>query len=277
MKLGFHSATTMTSPLETDIAVSAQAGFSGLEVWVGKIDDYLSTHSLAELKALFTNQKVDPMVLNSIEFIGFRGTDYPIIQARTRHFCEIAQTIGCPAVAVVPGPIPSHETSWQEIEDEYVGVLRNLGTIAQSFGIKLAFEPLGFGWCTVRTPRGAWEIVQRVDMDNIGIVIDAAHFYSGGGLMDEIEAIPVERIFAFHLDDLEDLPKEAVTDAARLMPGEGIVPLEAIIKRLKQINYDGSCSIELFRPEYWQIDPLVVAKRAKNAAVQLLAPHFNLS
>lgn len=277
MKLGFHSATTMTSTLETDIAVCAQAGFSGLEVWVRKIDEYLASHSLVELKALFSSHKVDPMVLNSIEFIGFRGSEYPQIQARTRQLCEIAREIGCSTVALVPGPIPSYATTWQEIVHEYARVLQDLGLIAQSFDIKLAFEPLGFGWCTVRTPRGAWEIVQKSGMDNVGVVIDAAHFYGGGGLLSEIDDIPVERIFAFHLDDLENLPKEAITDAARLMPGEGIVPLGAIINCLENAGYDGYCSIELFRPEYWQQDPLTVAKRAKTAAVQLLDSHFKLS
>ncbi len=38
MKLAFHSATTMTSDLETDIAISAQAGFKALEVWAKKVD-----------------------------------------------------------------------------------------------------------------------------------------------------------------------------------------------------------------------------------------------
>ena len=44
MLLGFHGATTMTSDLETDIAVSKQAGYRALELWAAKIDSYLSGH-----------------------------------------------------------------------------------------------------------------------------------------------------------------------------------------------------------------------------------------
>jgi hypothetical protein len=38
MKLGFHGATTMTSDLQTDVAVSAQAGFKALELWASQGD-----------------------------------------------------------------------------------------------------------------------------------------------------------------------------------------------------------------------------------------------
>ena len=38
----------------------------------------------------------------------------------------------------------------------------------------------------------------------------SAHFYNGGGLLSEIEALDPARIYAFHLNDLEDLPKEAL-------------------------------------------------------------------
>ncbi len=47
MKLAFHGATTMTSDLETDIAITARAGFKALEIWATKMDRYLAV-SLAD-------------------------------------------------------------------------------------------------------------------------------------------------------------------------------------------------------------------------------------
>lgn len=276
MKLAFHGATTMTSPLEKDIEASAQAGFSGLEVWAAKADQYLVNHSMEELIALFHTSQISPVALDAIVFIGFRGKEYPEIQKQCEEMSTLAQAIGCPTIAVVPSPIPHHEIAWSEIVQEYVAVLRDLGEIARPFGVKLAFEALGFGWASVRTPRGSWEIVQKVDLDNVGLVLDAAHFYAGGGLLDELDAIDPDKIFAFHLDDVEDLPKEAITDGSRILPGEGVIPLDAFCAKLKAIGYNGHCSIELFRPEYWGQDPLDVARRAKAAAVKILSPHFSL-
>jgi 2-keto-myo-inositol isomerase len=277
MILSFHGATTMTSNLETDISISAHAGFKALELWAEKIDHYLTTRSLADLHAVCSSHGVMPLALNSIEFIAFRGDTYAQIQARLHELCKVAQAIGCPTVIVVPSPLPDRNLSWSDVQAEYVKVLRDLSGIADLYGIKLSFEFLGFGWCSVRTPRATYKIIQEVDRDNVGMTIDAAHFYGGGGLMSELDELDPKRIFAFHLDDLEDTPKEAIRDATRLLPGMGIIPLNEICLRLKKIGYDGPCSIELFRPEYWDWDPQELAIKARQAALQVLSPHFRIA
>jgi 2-keto-myo-inositol isomerase len=276
MILAFHGATTMTSDLETDVAVSAKAGFKALEVWAVKMDRYLATHSLADLKTLFADQQVSPLALNSIEFIAFRGEEYAGIQKRLHELGRIAQAIGCPTVVVVPSPLPDRNMAWADIVAEYVSVLRDLSSIASIYGVRLSFEFLGFGWCSVRTPRAACEIIEKTQRDNVGLTLDAAHFYGGGGLMSELDRLDPRRIFAFHLDDLEDTPKEAISDSTRLLPGLGVVPLDEICARLKGIGYEGSCAIELFRPEYWEWDAQELAIKARQAALNLLAPYFDI-
>jgi 2-keto-myo-inositol isomerase len=274
MILAFHGATTKTSPLETDVAITAKAGYKALELWAEKIDVYLQTHSLADLKALFVTHRVLPLTINSIEFIAFRGGDFPKIEGRLHDLGQIAAAIGCGTVVVVASPLPDRSLSWAQVKDEYARVLRSLSRIAQEYNIRLSFEFLGFGWCSVRTPRAAAEILGAVDCENIGLTLDAAHFYNGGGLLSEIERLDPHRIFAFHLNDLEDMPKESITDAARIFPGEGVIPLDEICSRLKQIQYDGPTSIELFRPEYWSWEPLQVAVKARQAALRVLSPYF---
>lgn len=276
MILAFHGATTMKSDLETDVAVAASAGFKALEVWAAKLDRYLVAHSLTDLKALFVDQGVMPLTINSIEFIAFRGKEYAQVQARLHELGRIARAIGCPTVVVVPSPLPDRNIPWTEVMAEYARVLDDLCGIASGYGIRLSFEFLGFGWCSVRTPRAAFEIIQNVPHDNLGLTFDAAHFFCGGGLMTEIDQLDPGRIFAFHLDDLEDTPREAITDGTRLLPGLGVVPLDEICARLNRIGYDGPCSIELFRPEYWDWDPLELAHQAREAACKVLSPHFHI-
>jgi 2-keto-myo-inositol isomerase len=276
MRLAFHSATTMTSDIETDVAVAAHAGFKSLEIWASKLDTYFKTHSLSDLRGLFHGHAVEPLAINSIEFIAFQGGEYGKIQSRLHQLGKIAQYIGCPIVVVVPSPLPGREITWADVTAEYVRVLRDLGGIASTYGISLAFEPLGFGWCSVRTPRAAMEIIKAAGCDNIGLTLDAAHFYTGGGLMHELEMLDPNRILTFHLDDLEDAPREAISDALRILPGQGVVPLDDICLRLKNIGYSGPCSIELFRPEYWEWDPGQVAVAAHQAATKILSPYFSL-
>jgi len=266
----------MTSDLETDVTVTSRAGFKALELWAKKVDRFLETRAPEDLKALFARNGIQPQAINSIEFIGFRGKEFPLIQDRLHELCSIALVIGCPTIVVVPSPAPDRNLSWGETQAEYVRVLRDLGDTARPYGVRLGFEFLGFGWCSVRTPRAAFEIIKEVDRDNVGLVLDAAHFYAGGGLMSEIEQLDAGRLFSFHLDDLEDAPKEAASDATRLLPGKGVIPLNDICERLHRIGYNGPCSIELFRPEYWEWDPGILALEAHKAACEVLAPYFEL-
>ena len=277
MLVGFHGATTMTSNLETDIAVSQQAGYHGLELVWEKVNTYLQTHSPADLKALLEKNGIAPLSINALVFVGFRGDEYPDVQKRCAEMCAIASAINCPMLVTVPSPtLDRWQLPWSDVVAEYVNVLRDLAGIAAPFGTKLSFEFLGFGWCTVRTPRGAWEIVKEVDRPNVGMTVDCAHLYAGGGLMEELDVLDPSKIFAFHLDDLEDTPKEAITDYTRLFPGLGVVPLDEICARMKRIGYDGACSIELFQPEYWKWDPLKVAHEARSSAFKVLSPHFKV-
>jgi 2-keto-myo-inositol isomerase len=240
------------------------------------MDRYLATHSVADLKALFVDHGVLPLVLNSIEFIAFRGSEYARVQTRLHGLGKVAMAIGCPTIMVVPSPLPERNFTWADTLAEYVSVLRDMSDIARMYQIRLSFEFLGFGWCSVRTPRAAYEIVKTVDRENVGLTIDAAHLFGGGGLLSELDQLDPRRIFAFHLDDLEDTPKEAIRDSTRVLPGLGVVPLDEICKRLRRIGYDGPCSVELFRPEYWDWDPLELAIKARQAAIKVLSPHFQI-
>jgi 2-keto-myo-inositol isomerase len=285
MKLAYHGATHMPSDLVTDVLASERAGFQALEVWAAKVDRYLEEHSPRELARLFADHGLEIVSINSIEFIGFRGEQYSQIRARCRALANLAETIGCGTLVVVPSPTPRDEGSqvlslglpWETVVAEYVTVLRDLSAIAEPHGVRLAFEFLAFGWCSVRTPRGAAEIVRQADRPNVGVNVDACHFYGGGGEMDEISALDPARIYTFHLNDMEDVPKEAITDARRLLPGEGVIPLSEICRRMHGIGYDGVCAVELFRPEYWARDPFELAAQARSAALKVLSPYFQVS
>jgi 2-keto-myo-inositol isomerase len=59
-------------------------------------------------------------------------------------------------------------------------------------------------------------------------------------------------------------------DALRVYPGRGVIPLDRIRGSLKDIGYKGGFSVEIFRPEYWRRNPLMVARQAKTAALAAL-------
>ena len=270
MKIALNGATTMHADLETDIKVANKAGFELIEIWASKLRDYLVRNTPETLLALLKEKNLDPYSINSIEHVTFRtNEDYEGIKKECEELSEIAGKIGCPYVVIIPGKMPKGENK-EEIVVESVRVLRELGEIAERHDVSLAFEFLGQTDCSVQTLDFCKEIVEKVSRDNIGLVIDTFHFYSGNSSFEAIETLDPEKLFIFHINDAENLPKEELTDANRLYPGEGILPLREIKERFDQIGYDRMVSIEIFRPEYWEQDPFEVAEKARAATISVL-------
>jgi 2-keto-myo-inositol isomerase len=276
MLLAINGATTMKATLPQDIAAASAAGFKGLEIWAAKMDAYLETGSIEGLKALFDQAGLQPASINSIEFITFRPPDeYESIRARCQELSELAHLLDCDEIVVVPSPTPE-SVAWKEIRDESVRVLRELAQVAAPYGVQLAFEFLGFSWCSVRTLGQCWEIVQETDRSNVGLVIDTCHFYAGGSELPTIDEVDPHKIHIFHINDVEERPLDTIEDAHRLLPGEGVIPLDDILTRLKQIGFDGLCSIELFRPEYWERDAGELAAAAREATLEIVSAYFEV-
>jgi 2-keto-myo-inositol isomerase len=271
MKLSLNGATTMKADLATDIRAAAEAGFDYLEIWKSKLYDFFYQDADGDLQNLFREKQIKPLSINSIEHVTFRDVEsYAAIKQDCETLSMMAAEIKCPYLVVVPGNLPQREVNLDEIIDESVSVLAELSGIAARHNVGLAFEFLGQSDCSVQTLDVADEIVRRVDRENVGLVIDSFHFYTGGSTIDMIDALDPSRLFIFHIDDAENLPRDQLKDAHRLLPGLGILPLREIIAALKRIGYGANASVEIFRPEYWERDPFELAREAKSAVERVL-------
>ena len=270
MKIALNGATTMRADLETDIKAASAAGYELIEIWAAKMRRFLETKTVADLKKLLEDANLQPYSINSIEHITFRTPeDYQKIKNECEEYCRIAGEINCPYVVVVPGKLPDG-ASEREIVDESVRVLNELADIAEKYNVGLAFEFLGQADCSVQTLDLNSKIVNEVGRENVGNVIDTFHFYAGNSSFEAIDNLKPEKLFIFHINDAEDLPKSDLTDAHRLYPGRGILPIREIKKHFDKIGYDRMVSIEIFRPEYWDRDPFEVARDAKAATEKVL-------
>jgi 2-keto-myo-inositol isomerase len=270
MKLALNGATTMKADLATDIRAAGEAGFDYLEIWAAKLREFLKSHTTAELKDLFEKHGVAPYSINSIERATFRREDdHALLVAECEELCRIASEIGCPYIVVVPGRTPERVSQDEVIKESTRGLIE-LGRVAEGYGVGLAFEFLGQSDCSVQTLEIASAIVERVKLENVGLVIDSFHFYAGGSEIESIDALSADRLFIFHINDAEDLPREQLEDRHRLLPGLGILPLKEIVAALDRIGYQGVASVEIFRPEYWERDPVELAREAHAAAARVL-------
>jgi len=271
MLLGLNGATTMKADLETDIRVTAEAGYGFLEIWAAKLSDYLQRKSIAELKQTLSASGVHPLSINALENITFQSPDrFEQIKRECAVLCERAGALGCRFVVAVPSQLPPAGATREEARRESIDKLKILLGIAKPHGVGVAFEFLGEPGCSVQDLALCNEIVAEVNDPYLGLVLDAFHFYSGASTLDSISKVDPDKLFVVHMNDSEGLPLETLRDEHRLLPGEGVIPLTEILSRIKTIGYEGVYSIELFRPEYWDWDPYQLALQSKKSMETIL-------
>ena len=76
----------------------------------------------------------------------------------------------------------------------------------------------------------------------------------------------------FHMNDYPATPpREAITDAQRVYPGDGVAPLAPMLRDLFATGFDGTLSLELFNRTYWEQDALSVARTGLEKMKQAVA------
>lgn len=101
----------------------------------------------------------------------------------------------------------------------------------------------------IRSLSETWAIVEAAGRANGGVTIDALHFFRSGSTLEQLAAIPGERIHTVQLSDAPrhlsgDLWTELMT--ARLLPGEGALDIIGLIRTLDAIGSTAPIGIEVF-------------------------------
>lgn len=260
LKLGYNEATCKeNSTVERDLELCEKYGYDYIELRLDMLKEYFKTHTMDDLKAFFASRHLKPFAFNSIENINFcTPEEWEKLTELFIFGCQTAQEIGNPYLIVVPTMTDAICTkNEQEVFEDSVAVLNKLADIAEPYGVKLSFEPIGDRrWCC-NSVRQALEIVQAVNRDSVGLTVDCINVYLHDKCadVDYIRKIPKDKLFVFHINDCEDLPLGILDHCHRIMPGMGTIPVQEIADAVKAVGYDGPACLELFRPEYWEMDP----------------------
>jgi len=95
-------------------------------------------------------------------------------------------------------------------------------------------------------------------------LLDCYHFYSGLSKLEDLDQIKPGEIGHVHFQDVPDMPRELFYATTRLIPGDGVSPLNTILRKLADKGYAGPLSVELFMPKFTQGDPYEVAREIKH-------------
>ena len=136
--------------------------------------------------------------------------------------------------------------------------------------MRIMYEPMA--WSSVdNTLPLAWQRLQRLDLPNVGLVVDLFHICALGGDASHLEDIPASRIYEVQLCDMAERPpqnNQALSDYARhqrLLPGDGIIDVDSFVSRLQRAGYAGPVGIEVFNDQLKAQPAAESARRAWQA------------
>jgi 2-keto-myo-inositol isomerase len=221
VQIALNGSTLGPCNLDEELDAAAEAGFRLVELRAPKLE------GVTDLGRRLAARGLRAMSVNSLEGAGERDLREP-----ARQQAAWAAAGGAPYVICVPG----------RRRDGLEEAVASLAELCRQEGAELAFEFMGFAWSAVRTLSGALAVHPGP------VVIDTFHWSLGGSSLEELRACDPSRIALVHVNDAPSQDLAGLTDEDRVLPGEGVLPLDGFYRALLGTGYDGVLSLELFSP-----------------------------
>jgi sugar phosphate isomerase/epimerase len=242
--LAVHGACLRGSDLLADIEIARRAGFSGIELWVGKLEEFLRTEpDIAVLYEALSGMAV-PMidVLMPIERSdqGFRAE----LAARCERLSAAAAGVSAPAIQVVAlDEFESGDSAAARVR-QVVGSLIELVELAEPHKVRLGLEPVCFS--RLRRLEEAMEVIEALGPGRVGLVLDTFHMWASGWSLDAVAAIPPAYVVCAQLSDASQSRGTGWSDSDRaVLPGDGVIPLDEIIGAIQSSGFVGPWTAEV--------------------------------
>jgi 2-keto-myo-inositol isomerase len=257
----------LNSPFDRDLEDFAGAGCQAAEVWLTKLENYLESHKLADIRYWLEKTRLSLPVASYQG--GLLASQGEVRRAAWEHFRRRLDlchelSIGTLVVACdVPPPLA--QPTIERVQVSLAQVAQEAG----QRGLRAALEfqaDSAFG----NNLQTAAALVSEVGSPHLGLCLDAFHWHVGPSKSEDLGYLTAENLFHVQLCDIAETPRELAKDSHRILPGDGDIPLAPLIDHLRRINYRGCISIELMNPQLWQVPPLQLADTAMASLKHLL-------
>jgi 2-keto-myo-inositol isomerase len=260
--------STLTQSFAADIENFAAAGCPAMEVWITKLEQHLETAALADTRKQLADCGIQ-LVAAAYQG-GLLLAQGEARQAHYDHFkrrLDLCQAFGIPTLLIAPDF--TREVDGQSLARAVVS-LTQAARWAAGFGVRLALEFRGNEtFCSCLDT--AISLVTHCGESNVGVCLDLFHYYKGSSKPEDLRRLTPANLFQLQVCDVAGIPRELMTDADRVMPGDGDFQLNGILEEVKSIGYVGPISLELMNPELWRANPKQVVELGLTALERLLA------
>jgi sugar phosphate isomerase/epimerase len=245
--------------LPEQVDVAAKAGYDAIEPWIREIRKYVDDGgSLGDLK-----KQIDDAGLTVESAIGFATWIVDDDKQRAKGYetakqdMDLLQQIGGTRIAAPPtGATKQTDLNLFAAAERY----RKLLEIGDEIGVTPELELWGFSKSVSRLGELMFIAVES-GHPAACVLPDVYHIYKGGSDFAGLRLIEGKRIPVFHMNDYpDDPPRATIGDADRVYPGDGVAPLDEILRTLQENGSRCMLSLELFNRGYWKQDAAAVAR-----------------
>ncbi|MBL8830095.1 MAG: sugar phosphate isomerase/epimerase [Planctomycetaceae bacterium] len=263
MRLSVNELTTWRWTFDEDVAHNADEGFKAIGVSRHKLNDYGEQRGIALLRDAGLE------VSNLLYVGGFTGCDGRSLDESVADGVEairLCEQLGASCLVVYTGgrSLHTHSHARRLVRE----ALTQLAPLAQAHGVVLAVEPM-LSECSadcsmLHTLDEAAQLLAAIKSPCVKLVLDTYHL----GCHGERDAEALGQLCAqwaaqaaiVHVGDGRP-PRGGEQD--RCVLGEGVVPLESMLRGLLSAGYDGYFDIELMGVDIELSDYHEVIRRSK--------------
>lgn len=265
------SGTLFGHPLRSKIRAAAEAGYQGITIWPDDVTQARSEGlSDADIRALLADHgqvvvDMDPLLDWTPEAKPKPG-EAAVAVTPEAEFYAIAEAFGARSINVVQGF--GQRLDLDRAAEDLAGVCDR----ARDHGLIVTLEFLP--WSGIPNAAVALDLVRRTGRANATVLVDTWHWFRGGADPALLRALPGEKVGSVQLNDAprqvgENMMMESML--ARLMPGDGDIPIADVVRILDAIGSKAPLGVEVFHERHAQMDATEVAKRAAEATRRVLA------
>jgi len=260
MVLSIHQNTSRAAGYRKSLEGWAKAGIKYVELTDTMLEDFLKTESLPAAKKVLGDLGLTPVssaaVLPDVWIPGpARAMSLDTWKRRCDQFSSIGlQKIYCPSV-----------TNRRVTADDFKATpdsIREAGDIAKQFNLTAMIE-FARTSTHISTLATSLRMIREANHSNVRPMLDFFHFWSGMSKFEDLDMLQPGELAHVHFQDILDTPRELIDNNGRVIPGDGKAPVVKILQKLKEKQYTGALSVELFLMELTGGDPSEVGAKIK--------------
>jgi sugar phosphate isomerase/epimerase len=170
---------------------------------------------------------------------------------------DVVAQIGGKRIAAPPaGPSNGTAIGLKQIAERYRVVLE----LGDRMGVVPQLEFWGTSPHLSRLSQAAFVAIET-GHPKACLLPDVFHLYKGGSDFQGLRLLSGQALQVIHMNDYPaEPPRELITDADRVYPGDGVAPIKQILAELRRVAPGIILSLELFNSAYWKGDPLDTAR-----------------